>query len=128
MNPAHSSYQYHQLRSWYREIDVDSIREVELIEQLKAFEITFQALKKIFFRRMRREGKLICVYCQRDLKIYKGLKGKLPDDMVTIEHFTPIKDGGLKYNEVNFLCACNKCNNNRGSLPAFKISETKYIW
>lgn len=90
--------------------------------------MTFSTLKLIYFKKMERANKLFCVYCQEPLKIYTGIKGNLPKDMATLDHFNPLGNGGLKYVESNFLCSCNDCNNKRGSMPSYKVTDSKYIW
>lgn len=133
---AHSLVQYYLLKQdlSYQDDDMclNDVYRAAIIEG----KLTFGALKRIFFRRMKREGKLICIYCQEPLKIYNtkervmtGLAhNKLPKDMATIEHITPIADGGLKYVESNWACACSDCNNKRNRLPVFKVTDTKYIF
>jgi hypothetical protein len=110
------------------EQDEDIQTERRMKAALIAGEITFKAIKTIFFKRMRKQKMLRCVYCERRLRIYKSQYGKLPKDMATLEHLTPLKYNGLKYTEINFACSCSECNGKRGVEPVFKVSETKYIW
>jgi 5-methylcytosine-specific restriction endonuclease McrA len=125
---AHSSYQYQLLKEYYVSLDVD-IQENKFLRQCMVDGmLTFSMLKLMFFKKKEREGKLICVYCQEPLKIYIGSKGNLPKDMVTLDHFIPLSQGGLKYVESNFLCTCDGCNNKRDINPSYKVTETKYIW
>jgi hypothetical protein len=128
-NPAHSSYQYMLLIDEYKQLDINIQRNYELRLSVIENGYNYSYLKHIFFKRMEKEKKLICVYCQKPLKVYRRFEHKIkPADMVTLEHNTPISKGGLKYDESNFLCACDKCNNERGDLPNYKISETHYIF
>jgi len=125
---AHSSYQYYHLRQYYQSLDIDRMKNEELKQLLQDGKLTFQAIKAIWLRRMKREGKLICVYCQQPVKIYTGVTGKQPKDMATLDHLIPLSQKGLKYVESNFLCSCSICNGKRDTLPAFKITDTKYIY
>lgn len=128
MRLAHSAYQYNLLKISYYELDEDIRTERMRRQMLINGTITFGVIKNTFFKHMRKQKKLKCIFCQRKLKMYKNINGKLPKDMVTLEHLTPLASNGLKYTESNFGCSCNDCNNKRGILPIFKINSTKYIW
>lgn len=129
MNP-HSVIEYMYLKAQLAAQDRDNVRNQWFRERVYNKDYsTFAMLKRLFLYRMKIEGKLICVYCQKPLEVYaETFKGNLPSDYATIEHIVPISEGGLKYDESNFACACSSCNNRRGTLPAFKISETQYIF
>ena len=133
---AHSLVQYYFLKRSLVTQDADIRLNSKYRRALIEGTITFTTLKDKFFKRMESEGKLICVYCQEPLKIYQieerarysKDKYQVPKDMATIEHLVPVADGGLKYVESNWACACSKCNNKRDRLPVFKVTETKYIF
>ena len=125
---AHSSYQYYHLRQYYQSLDVDRIRNEERKQLIQNGKLNFQAIKAIWLRRMEREGKLICVYCQEPVKIYTGITGKQPKDMATLDHLIPLSEKGLKYDESNFICSCSTCNGKRDILPSFRVTDAKYIF
>lgn len=125
---AHSVVQYNFYKADLSALDKE-IEENRIIRNMVIkHKANFTEIKQAFLRRMEAEGKLFCIYCQRDLKIYVDKTMKMPPDMATIEHLVPTSQGGLKYHESNFACACNSCNNKRGVQPIFKITETEYIW
>ena len=127
MNQAHSFFKYILFKIELAKLDRDIQANAVLREMVIAKEITFAAIKKIYLKKMERLNKLFCIYCQKPLKIYT-VKGNLPEDMATIEHVIPLSEGGLKYHESNFACACPKCNNKRKTLPVHQISETQYTF
>ena len=58
--------------------------------------------------------KLTCVYCGKtDLKL-DGNKYPLKQ-VATIDHVVPLSKGGAMYDESNFVVACYKCNQRKGS-------------
>ncbi len=111
---AHSIIQYNFYKADLSTLDREILENTIIRNMVIAHEDNFSQIKLRFLRRMEREGKLICVYCQIQLKIYENQTKRLPEDMATIEHLVPISQGGLKYHESNFACACNGCNNRRG--------------
>jgi len=127
MHP-HSIVQYNFYKHGLSTLDRDIQENTIIREMVIAKEDNFSQIKLRFFRKMEAEGKLICIYCQIDLKIYTGITKNFPSDMVTLEHLVPLSQGGLKYHESNFACACSGCNGQRAVAPIFKITDTHYIW
>lgn len=131
MTPAHSSFQYNLLLEYYRNNDADnfndSVTKMRIINGLTSFTrirnlfLTFWLVKN---------GELKCVYCQNPLTIYGPISHRklFPKDFATVDHFIPKSQGGLRYVGSNLLPCCCGCNSKRGTLPAYKVTETKYIW
>ena len=61
-------------------------------------------------------GTLSCVYCpKKDLIIeYEGMKVS-PHKLATLEHVMPTSKDGDVFSLDNVVCACGKCNTNRGN-------------
>ena len=61
-------------------------------------------------------GSLFCVYCmKKDLQIeYEGMLIN-ENQIATLEHIIPISHNGDIFNLDNVVCACGKCNHNRGN-------------
>lgn len=56
----------------------------------------------------------LCVYCQEPMDITKTNS----DDAPTVEHLLPrSKFRKLAKEHFNLVCACRKCNNDKGDLP-----------
>lgn len=130
---AHSVVQYNFYKADLSALDRETQENAIIRKMVIKHETNFSQLKQAFLNRMESEGKLFCIYCQLPLKIYTGtegtgISGKPPSDLATIEHLIPTSQGGLKYHESNWACACWGCNNRRGVQPIFKITETEYIW
>lgn len=128
MRLAHSAYQYHQFKMSLYELDEDIQTERNRRQMLIEGKITFRVIKNTFLKKLRKQKRLRCIFCQKKLKLYKGVYGVLPKDMATLEHLVPLSFNGLKYTESNFGCSCSDCNNKRDIRPIFKISDSKYIW
>ena len=130
MNDAHSSVQYKKLKDYFRELDIDYSENQRKRNLVIEGKLHPSILHRIFLRKKEQEGKLQCVYCQKQLKryIFERKTKVFPADAATIDHFVAVHNGGLKYHYSNFVVACIKCNNDKGILPAFKISEDKSIF
>jgi len=84
---------------------------------------TWIVRRKLFDRIKRTQG-MRCHWCKCQIKrIPLGYRGALDDDHATLEHLTPIMEGGAKYNRRNIVLACNRCNNARGGATGRKSAE-----
>lgn len=84
----------------------------------------------MFFNKIKNKfGKLKCQICGNIDLIESNIGNKkTPSNLATIEHITPKSQGGLKYNDINFICTCNKCNNTRGLSPLFQINDEMWVY
>lgn len=71
---------------------------------------------KISRKRAFREQRGRCFWCNRDMA-KKRKKGVLPSNQCTTEHLIPTAKGGTDQ-DWNIVAACNRCNNERGDMPA----------
>lgn len=68
-----------------------------------------------------------CFYCTNPVRVHRRAtqKGKRPPrDHATIDHIVPEAWGGETTSE-NCVCACNACNNERGTLDAMVFLARK---
>lgn len=72
---------------------------------------------------LKNKNKLICFYCNKDLK-YKSL---LRIEQPTVDHFKSKSKGGDIFNHSNFVVCCNACNKNKASMDAAKFMDSKYL-
>lgn len=56
-----------------------------------------------------------CYYCGILMNFARGIFGEPCDNTATIEHKIPKSRGGNNSSE-NLVLACNKCNNDKGSM------------
>ena len=63
-----------------------------------------------------RDGRLICVYCERDDLIEEMPDGmtRAPANLATIDHVVPVSKGGPRYDRKNCAIACYPCNQRKG--------------
>lgn len=96
----------------------------ELRQQDEDFMLTMESVNgNIAFSRQTlqswqdRLGSLFCVYCMgADLEIeFEEVRDRLAKTrMATLEHLQPLSQGGSRFSPTNVVCACKRCNNNRG--------------
>jgi len=54
---------------------------------------------------------LHCEYCGRENLVAGKADGKNTRcDILTLDHYIPVSNGGSMYNEKNLIVCCNKCN------------------
>lgn len=73
-----------------------------------------------------REGGL-CFYCDEPVSLnVRNVPGSpFPPYMATLDHIIPKCEGGER-NEENSVCACWRCNNKRGTMPADQFLTMMY--
>ncbi len=115
-------------------IDEDYIEDADFKFRLAAGTINKGVIRRVFFRRLQKQGRLFCVLCKRDDLIVrypsrrkkKALPVKRrendPDNLATIDHIIPLCEGGLKYSTRNMMCLCNSCNNKKSNYSVIKTS------
>jgi 5-methylcytosine-specific restriction endonuclease McrA len=123
------------LQEHYRAQDEDYLEDREHKEKFAAGKMNKGVLRRVFFRRLAKQGRLFCVLCGRDdlLVRYpprrnnprKGTKHRAPtpDNLATIDHIVPLAEGGLKYSLRNYMCLCNKCNERKGSRSVLRVGS-----
>ena len=137
---AHSSYDYEMYKRELRKQDVDYIEDFKILKSILRGKFSSAEFRSKFLQQKYEENKLFCVYCGEPVKWFTAIFWTKKDKILhktrhvkdplyaTIEHFNAISSGGLRFTYSNTLCACSKCNNDRGSLPAFKVTEDKYVY
>lgn len=59
-----------------------------------------------------------CFYCDDPVSLETHTPGvPFPHHMATVDHIIPKCEGGTR-SERNAVCACWRCNNKRGNMPA----------
>lgn len=69
--------------------------------------------------RLFKEQRGLCYYCARPMALLKlGEKDRAPSNLATLDHIIPLAKGGARGPTINCVCACKKCNNERGTRDA----------
>lgn len=98
------------LREWYRNQDIDYIRE-------RDWRYYF-IVRRHFLRKKKREhgGVWICHYCQKEMTMLqkRGKRYSKPQ-AVTVDHKQALGRGGSKLDTENMVECCSKCNQKKGN-------------
>lgn len=124
---SHSLASLELLNEYFREKEIEYVcekfklklkkKDLELSSYVKMKILRASFDKKFLQKRLKRNKKLNCFYCKKNIRIVKRGEKFNKNECATVDHIITLSEGCDWFDEKNLNPSCYKCNNDRNNIP-----------